>query len=1244
LVEIGAGAFKDFVGNIQFVGSPFPKLTIFGSNAFQHAGFRANTMLNTPGVGQYAFEDIAGCENGQCTSSTLEFSGLESLTEIRKEAFNLFRGTLKFTGAVPRLELIGERAMAFISTTMSVFDIHDAWSLKRIETLAFESSSAKLRFTGALPQLLELGAGALKSASNRETHMNITCTSGSLALDPTYWGLDFFVLNRMSWINIEPCTCDDWPCDYFDAPGTTSDAPSTESTSANEGKVATTKKSSTVSDETSSVLDVKKSTTATAVTVVAGVVVLMLVVVGLVHRRRQHSLKHDRAKAKLATDVMGLARNRILTHFEHIFSGKNDDRTVAVQTMATWLAACTIPAGKVKLGSKIGDGRFGPLHNATVYPVGERGQGSLVVAKACSALAASSATAAGATELELTPNERDQLVLFAAEAYLIGAMYHPNVVPVVAVIMNTLPMRVMTEHMRNGDLKSYLRGCRPTARNAKEKLGATQLLHVCSQVASACVYLEGLKVVHRGVMSSNVLVGKDHTEIKLSGFGSLREVLRAEEYVQTSAVKESDLDIRFMAPECFTDNTFSTKSDVWSFAVLVWEVMSFARKPYGTFNPSEIAAEVRAGRRLDRAEACPVELHDWMEKSWLTMPANRPAFSTLQGAIRLLLLEDSSQLRARVAAATKHSASTQDDVMRWSLPMRGWEPTPIGPTDCGKFQLLQYRTVPGGGDASVASAGAGAGAVVGVGGKVRAASRLGIFASTREDVAALKTVFTVLQDLRHVNIALLVGCTHQRGFSVLFDDCSVTLAAALHGGVLAPTPTPSDPSISSILHACVASQTGQVSAEIHETKAAAVVQMALGLEYLHASQLVHGRLSSAAYYFAQGGSVLRLLVGNVLHAVPSAVASPALSAPPTPTPPSNLRWLPYEAIVGVDITPSMATDVYGLGVLVWELYAGSSTPHTTMFPDDAGLHAAIRKQKAIPPLAYPAVLLQISGGGGAWGGGDAGSSDGGGQASTLSGQDDHHTLSGVFHTCMLHQPQDRPLIAAVVSKMLDAGPDQWEKDRTQLEFIEHLGSGQFGDVQKMATRLFATDGTLEFVAVKMLKHSLALNSVAGYSGYTAGGAISASDRYSSPTPSAVGTATSIKLRDEFLAEIEVMKQFRHPNLVQMLGVCSVTQPNYMILEFSPGGSLDEWLKVNGPKLLKPTAAKLVHLLHQVSLGMLALGEAGIVHRDLAVRCSFLDRIVHSRMPLDPTHVQLKRTCVRPMAFLSGSPLLLPLPS
>jgi serine/threonine protein kinase len=886
-----------------------------------------------------------------------------------------------------------------------------------------------------------------------------------------------------------------------------------------------------------------------AASIAAGVVLLIGVIVAVVHRRR-HTAKLTQERAKLATDVMGLARNKLLTKLDHLFSGPDRQnaggRVMAVQNMAAWLEKCTVSASSVTLGAKLGDGRFGPLHCGTLNGGGAaRGDAQRVVVKACG-------TAALAHQSRIRQDDIQLLTMFSAEAYLIGALQHDNILQVVGVVLDTIPMQMMTEHMRNGDLKSYLRACRPTSKTAKEKLFAKNLLHICSQVANACVYLEQLKVVHRGVMASNCLVGANHTQIKLSGFGSLREVMRAEEYVKTSATKETDLDIRWMATECFTDNTFSTKSDVWSLAVLLWEVMSMARKPYGNFHPPEIAAEVRSGRRLERAEGCPVELHDWMERCWSEVPSNRPTFSAMQGVIRLLLLEDADELRAKVAAATKFKPEATEQAVRWSLGMRGWEPSPVGPTDCGTLQLVEYRALKEVRLGMTTTASAASGSTM--------------------DAAALKTIFNVLIDLQHPNVVPLLGSSIIGKLVVVFHDCPFTLDAALHShrntsGESLPTP------LSALLRST-------------NSKVNAVLQMALGIEYVHGRQYVHGRLSSASFYFNEGGTQLRLFLGNILH---HQQQERNRQHHTQHTLPVNIRWLPYEAVGlaqdGMRRAPLAASDVYGFGVVLWELFAngvqadhangyinvveeamrphgavaetsfsgGGGLPHSHAFRTDTALFTEIVAHRRIPVLAAPSWSTDVE------------------QAALLS---------HMFTACVQHDPRDRPSIFKVASRFLDAGSnDRWEQDRRQLEFVEQLGSGQFGDVQKMATRLFSTDQSLEFVAVKTLKTSIGTNAA---------------------------------VLADFQQEINLMKQIRHTNLVRLLGVCTEVEPHYMILEFSAGGALSEWLPVNGPLLLEPSratkevyllhpATRLMHMLHQVALGMSALERMSIVHRDLAAR-------------------------------------------
>jgi neurotrophic tyrosine kinase receptor type 2 len=93
-------------------------------------------------------------------------------------------------------------------------------------------------------------------------------------------------------------------------------------------------------------------------------------------------------------------------------------------------------------------------------------------------------------------------------------------------------------------------------------------------------------------------------------------------------------------------------------------------------------------------------------------------------------------------------------------------------------------------------------------------------------------------------------------------------------------------------------------------------------------------------------------------------------------------------------------------------------------------------------------------------------------------------------------------------------------------------------------------------------------------------------------------SANVEANQEFLAELEVMKSLRHPHLVQLHGAVTATAPQLIVLEYLPGGALDEWLQVHGARLRPEQAPK---ILHQIALGMSALAAQDITHRDLAAR-------------------------------------------
>jgi serine/threonine protein kinase len=766
---------------------------------------------------------------------------------------------------------------------------------------------------------------------------------------------------------------------------------------------------------------------------------------------------------------------------------------------------------------------------------------------------------------------------FIAEAYLLASLQHKNILRVVGVVSGSLPMLVVTQLMLNNDLKTFLRASRPTMQNRKENLGANDLMRIGSLAVEACEFLEECKVVHRALMAANVFVGADHRDIRLAGLDSLRETGGEEyEYVKTSSIKDQ-LDIRWLAPESFDGNRFTVKSDVWSFGVLLWEITSYARTPFGTYSAFEIAAEVRAGKRLQRPHGCPDALFACMRQCWFNCPSDRPTFAKMRGAINMLLLDDAESLREKVAAATHIRPILKS---RWEVQTTSLEI--MAADESGGDLLVQDQTMKFGklpGLSSVRLPGPPARLV------------LAATASTTEEALLLRRRFNAVRELRHSHVVEILGCSSAVGFTILYHRPSLGPLSALlplHPSAQLPSP----PAAS----ACKSTAATALSSSLvpaHE-RAKVVLHIALGLEYLHANNFVHGCLSPHMVYV--DGRYNARVVAHVVQSTPHNAAVFAPTAAPASPPRlgyhsfgggnqvdgesgGSFRWQAPEAIVAQPIT--FASDVFAFGMVLWSLYeTGCAVPYYPLLSTNQALrefvrsgthlerHAAQPSRRRIP--ATPTVLF----------GADV-------AEGTVAGLAD---FRAVFEACTTTNSKDRPGMAGVATLLLEVveGDDRWEVDRRALKMVEKLGEGHFGDVSKMATPQFSADGSLDFVAVKMLK----TGSLAG---------------------STVPTETRARAEAEFLAEIELMKRLRHPNLVTLLGICTRKRPFLALIEFLKGGSLDKWLPENGHKLLKPLPTKLISMLHQVALGCQALARSGIVHRDLAARNILVDDRLHVKV-------------------------------
>lgn len=157
----------------------------------------------------------------------------------------------------------------------------------------------------------------------------------------------------------------------------------------------------------------------------------------------------------------------------------------------------------------------------------------------------------------------------------------PNVIRLEGVVTQSHPLMIVTEFMENGSLDSYLRVHGP-------ELKLTQLLRMLRDVASGMHYLAEMNYIHRDLAARNILVNRDLV-CKVADFGLSREI-DTDAYEYTT--KGGKIPIRWTAPEACNFRKYSCASDVWSFGVVAWEVLSFGERPYWSWENKDVVRHV----------------------------------------------------------------------------------------------------------------------------------------------------------------------------------------------------------------------------------------------------------------------------------------------------------------------------------------------------------------------------------------------------------------------------------------------------------------------------------------------------------------------------------------------------------------------------------------------------------------------------------------------------------------------------
>ncbi|XP_060922253.1 tyrosine-protein kinase receptor TYRO3 [Limanda limanda] len=327
-----------------------------------------------------------------------------------------------------------------------------------------------------------------------------------------------------------------------------------------------------------------------------------------------------------------------------------------------------VERNKLTLGKELGKGEFGSVREGVFTP--EENLDIKVAVKT----------------MRVGIHSQEDLDEFLREAEIMKNFDHENVVKLLGVTLQReqdtpLPVPlVILPYMKHGDLRRFLIATRYG--DIAMFVPHQSLLRFMIDIAAGMTYLSSQGFLHRDLAARNCMLGDD-LRVSVADFGMSKKIYSSNYYRQKVAIR---IPVKWMAIESLSESVYTTKSDVWSFGVTMWEIVSRGRTPYPGVHNHELLDLLLSGHRLKPPEECDQKLYEVMWSCWDKEPNRRPGFRELGETLKGLLLElpvlEASQEASYINQGLEAAAAVAATLERQTYSEERWEndyqPTPMG--------------------------------------------------------------------------------------------------------------------------------------------------------------------------------------------------------------------------------------------------------------------------------------------------------------------------------------------------------------------------------------------------------------------------------------------------------------------------------------------------------------------------------------------------------------------------------------